>query len=434
MCGLVGVAAARMSYKATTVFKELLYANRVRGTDSTGIGIVDEKGEISLFKGTFSPIELLDMRTVDSQIKYGTKVLMGHNRAKTRGGVSRVNAHPFEFHGLLGAHNGTLSGSMTHLADNLEGETDSERLILTLAQNEDWPKVMSQTSGAWALTLYEQETNVLSLYRNSERPLFYAYDKEYEHLFWASEAGMLHWILTRNDIDFNNKIYSIPTDTMLSWVVPNSNQIFRKDPTRKKMPGKPEAPKVTVYYGAGHGTGTATTPLTHRPGAVQQLHTRPNAKPPHVPPTGEWKPWAEGFEAFKKGKNRFEDNPYPFDWTDIPSDDTSTMDDKTREMYTKWDRWDEGWLAAERAAKGGNDKRSNIYELRKGPGQSRIARGRFKELTNHQCGWCSDPVTFEDDGDFMNMGAIGPVYICEACIKNDPNILDYEEKKNGTNA
>src|SRR3546814_12623264 len=39
---------------------------------------------------------------------YNSKAFIGHNRAATLGKVNGLNAHPFRYDNIMGAHNGTL--------------------------------------------------------------------------------------------------------------------------------------------------------------------------------------------------------------------------------------------------------------------------------------------------------------------------------------
>lgn len=240
MCGLVGVAG-RLAFKDVKVFKELLYADRLRGSDSVGVGIVTGD-QIRTLKGPMEPATFLDLKKVDDALKPTANVLMGHNRAATRGKVNVSNAHPWNTGRILGAHNGTLDYScLKDLENNYEGDTDSEQLINTIhSLGGNIADALALTSGAWALSIYDKEDETINLVRNDQRPLFWCMAESRETVYWASEAHMLRWILARNDIKIKeNKIYDVPVNTILSFAVPMSNgYIFQEKPARRAAPGK----------------------------------------------------------------------------------------------------------------------------------------------------------------------------------------------------
>lgn len=226
MCGLVGVAG-NLYLKDINAFKQLLIVNQIRGFDSTGIGVVNKQGDMSAYKLAIDPAQLLQFKNVDARLNSNAKVLMGHNRAATRGKVNTANAHPFVIGDTMGAHNGTLDGGclngLNKLADNLVGDTDSERLIHEI-DNSTIHDALAKSEGAWALSIYDKTHETINLVRNDQRPLFYAKSKDGDTLWWASEATMLRWILDRNGIDFNGKVYQLPTDVVFSWTARKSSR------------------------------------------------------------------------------------------------------------------------------------------------------------------------------------------------------------------
>lgn len=240
MCGLVGVAG-NLGTKDIKVFKELLYVDKLRGVDSTGIGIVQGDGEVLVLKGPWSPETLLDFKVVDQALLTSAKVLMGHNRAATRGKVSKQNAHPWFTGRILGAHNGTLDcGCLKDLEKNYEGDTDSEQLINSIhSLDGKIADALKLAAGAWALTIYDRETEGINLVRTDQRPLFYALSESRDTLYWASEAYMLRWILERNEVKIlDNKIHLVTPDVIFSWAIPDRKHIFQDKPNRQAAPGK----------------------------------------------------------------------------------------------------------------------------------------------------------------------------------------------------
>jgi hypothetical protein len=232
MCGLVGVAGS-IDNQDIGAFNDLLLANVVRGKHSTGVAGVDRGNRSHLIKCVGGPLDLQEQKGYDNVVRQDKKVLIGHNRHATVGGVSKVNAHPFDFDNLVGAHNGTVD--KFRLKDHNEFPTDSEALYnnMNLFGPEETIKLIS---GAWALTWYDKGYKTINLIRNKERPLFYTLCDEGKSLWWASEAGMLRWCLERNRIEVS-KVYFLEEDMMLTWEVPAYGKPFCE----------PEATKVEGY-------------------------------------------------------------------------------------------------------------------------------------------------------------------------------------------
>lgn len=64
-------------------------------------------------------------------------ILIAHVRRASRGDVSLKNTHPFISEGLVLAHNGTVDGLDTGTTRKPKGDTDSERLLMLLADKLD---------------------------------------------------------------------------------------------------------------------------------------------------------------------------------------------------------------------------------------------------------------------------------------------------------
>jgi predicted glutamine amidotransferase len=200
MCGLVGVAG-NLEFKDESLFKRLLIFDYFRGTDSTGAAWLKKNGDISIVKLPSHPIDLFNMKQFDSGINGAQSlVFLGHNRAATMGKVNGVNAHPFKFGSIVGAHNGTL---MQCDWDDLDKETgtttnvDSAALFNAIDQIgvkntiEMVHEGVTPQRGAWALTWFDAEEKVLYLLKNKHRPLWCAYSKDLTKIIWASESWMI---------------------------------------------------------------------------------------------------------------------------------------------------------------------------------------------------------------------------------------------------
>ena len=189
MCGLVGIAGD-LAFKDEMTMKRLLLLDFWRGPDSTGLASIRNNGDVKLSKIAGNPLELFDMqRFKDALSGSNSTAFIGHNRAATRGVVSTYNAHPYQFDHIVGAHNGTLDYHAVQDLEKAIGErfpVDSMAIFAGIAKlglNE----TISMLQGAWALTWVDLKQNTLNFLRNKERPLFFAHDKDFKRVFWASQ-------------------------------------------------------------------------------------------------------------------------------------------------------------------------------------------------------------------------------------------------------
>lgn len=219
MCGIVGMAG-ELDGKTDKALKHMLIFDSVRGEDSTGIAAVARHSEeVVVVKQLGNPFELFEHRMYPRAIAQRTnRVVIGHNRYATSGGVSRATAHPFEFDSLVGVHNGTLHNK--HVLDNAaDFKVDSENLYHHIEQN-GLEAAIKIIRGAWALVWWDKYEKTLNFLRNKERTLYYTVSEQGNQLFWSSEALMMQAALARNDIKHReislfeeDMLYSVPIPT-----------------------------------------------------------------------------------------------------------------------------------------------------------------------------------------------------------------------------
>ncbi len=215
-------------------FIQLLIFDVVRGKDSTGVASI-HKGGWNVDKATGVPHELLERQKAKNNIESLQNIaLIGHNRSATVGSINRQNAHPFDFEHIVGVHNGTLRNK-GELESHADFGTDSEALFYNLDKYS--PKeVIPKVDGAYALVWYDKRDTTINFLRNSERPMFLAMSEDKKFLYWASEAGMLDFVLRRNNIKYD--MTELPVDLHHAFVIPQGfNNSFGK-PSVAQVKGK----------------------------------------------------------------------------------------------------------------------------------------------------------------------------------------------------
>lgn len=257
MCGLVGMCGF-LEHKHKNMMKELLFLDTLRGKDSTGLSVVDRDRTILTRKMTVPGYEFIEYPSVDKAMSHGDQIWIGHNRFRTRGDVSKANAHPFEVLDnnddvlLVGAHNGTIDNKWD-LERQLNGkkfDTDSEAVFNLLVEAPNFKEAIKSLKGAWALVWWDPTTNSVHFCRNKERPLVYAFSEDRKVLMWASESWMLINTARRCNVDLekNEKGFScwltLP-DNLYTMEVPQERNVAL--PELEREGGYTGMPVVTFH-------------------------------------------------------------------------------------------------------------------------------------------------------------------------------------------
>jgi len=97
-------------------------------------------GSPRLIGKSIRPIHMdpsFDSAILSIQSIFAPNVLVAHARAASRGTVSMENTHPFMTEDLVFAHNGTIHDFNPVTKRKPKGQTDSERLLMLLADRKD---------------------------------------------------------------------------------------------------------------------------------------------------------------------------------------------------------------------------------------------------------------------------------------------------------
>lgn len=260
MCGVFGFLTTKREIYADDFLSDAFVTSMLRGVDSSGIASVSlADATYFLQKLPVTGLHFKDDRVAKRYMGYGTApntLTMCHVRAATVGDVSISNSHPFavEFDGntLIGTHNGTLT-SWKHLSSAKGYDVDSEWAMSRIA--EEGIDAFKSFSGAYAMTWWDgADPEVLHMARNKERPLFIAF-LESGGMAYASEAGMLFWLLERNNIKMLGPILSLDVDKHYQFPIDNP-----QDFTTEDLPVKEVVYNSTNYgnYGSYDRNRTVT--------------------------------------------------------------------------------------------------------------------------------------------------------------------------------
>jgi predicted glutamine amidotransferase len=236
MCGISGIINGSshrgVNMSISNLAKDMAIANAVRGLDATGVMQKDKKAMYYHKKALSGSAFVQDKDAMnyfnDADNSWFTVI---HNRAATEGKVSDDNSHPFsalsEDNGyIVGVHNGTLTNCWK--TDKGGFEVDSEWAMQQLADHK--ADALGKMAGAFAFVWHDDRDNkVLQIARNDARPLFFAYQKGTQRMFFASEHMMLAWLADRNRIDIEDEIYEITPYRHYQFNVDNPRE-FSKTP------------------------------------------------------------------------------------------------------------------------------------------------------------------------------------------------------------
>lgn len=213
MCGIVGLVAKRsfgFYARDENIFNQLLFADSLRGDDSTGVFGVRKSGNVDICKEASFVTNFQNEKEYDdfmTQMNKNHLVVVGHNRKATKGNINDASAHPFYEGDVTLVHNGTLTDHK-----KLKDVDVDSHAICHAINDLGHVEALNKLNGAYALAWYDNRDKTFRLARNAERPLSIIETEDF--YAFASEAGMLWWILARNNIPIADakKVSFIPCD------------------------------------------------------------------------------------------------------------------------------------------------------------------------------------------------------------------------------
>ena len=226
MCGIIGVFSLKgLSINSRDFFEDALYCDALRGVDSTGIYMYsnDRKYENKVIKKPLHALDFLWSGRVQKQLSKASQYncLIGHNRAATRGEINIENSHPFQDGHITLVHNGTLSDK-SNLPDHTNYSVDS-RAICHSVNKIGIDETSKLLKGSYALVWVDHKDMTLNFLRNDQRPMHFAFSELEQALYWASEEGMLRWIMDRNKIK-DGEVLKLRANRLVSYKL-NSDSI-----------------------------------------------------------------------------------------------------------------------------------------------------------------------------------------------------------------
>ena len=226
MCGIIG-AAGNLTNNIERAVKDMLRLDVLRGPHSTGLAFVNSMGKISVAKKAMLPEDLLTTREATSGFQQVNKAIIGHNRWATKGAINTANAHPFEAHGIVGVHNGTVDH--WRLPDSNKFDVDSECAINHIG-NVGMDKAFDSLQGKFTFVTYNENTSELQFLRNPERPLHFVFTEDDKSVLFASEPWMISVAASRNGVKIKD-ILNTDVDTLYTFNLKGDVNLF----TKKKL-------------------------------------------------------------------------------------------------------------------------------------------------------------------------------------------------------
>lgn len=208
MCGIYGFAYLSKKPMSLNdlktidpIIRFLALENKVRGRDSTGMGFINQNGDMFNVRKTKDSEDFLESNFVNNQIhamlNRDTIMCLGHTRAATHGAVILNNAQPFIIGNIMGTHNGIISNHediIKRLKVTPQTTCDSEALFQLLnvsASLKGKAKKLRDAYGYAASAFYDKRVPHTIFFARSNNNVNVAMTGNKKFIFWSSEKLVL---------------------------------------------------------------------------------------------------------------------------------------------------------------------------------------------------------------------------------------------------
>lgn len=229
MCGIVAMIAPHVNgfqQAETKAFSDMLFVDTLRGWDSTGVFGVNADNDVHILKSAQKGPDFMvqqEYKTFISDQYMDGRILVGHNRAATRGTVSDKNAHPFWVEdNIILVQNGTWYGDHTHIKNT---DVDTEAIAHLMHDHQDDLEAgLQKVNAAYALVWYNRNKQTLYAIRNDDRPLHIGYCKNGVILL-ASEMSTILFAAQRQNLSLKELPYQLADGYLNTWNFNNKGEL-----------------------------------------------------------------------------------------------------------------------------------------------------------------------------------------------------------------
>ena len=225
MCGIVGYIGKRKAYP---ILIKGLHRLEYRGYDSAGVALINEQGQLNVYKAKGKVAEL---EAFCSEKDTGGTIGIAHTRWATHGEPNTVNAHPHysESERLAIIHNGiienyaVLKAGLQQEGYSFKSDTDTEVLIQLIEYTQVNQHVdlktavqlaLQQVIGAYAIAVLDKEHPDTLIAARKGSPLVVGIGQE--EYFLASDATPI--------VEYTDKVIYIDDEEVVCISLPSNPQ------------------------------------------------------------------------------------------------------------------------------------------------------------------------------------------------------------------
>src|SRR6185312_2404408 len=276
MCGLFGAFRADnalFDHKIIDLMEHGLYVNALRGTDGTGIGLVESNFAASFSKSHLASPDFLQTRHWAWAKKFmvQSRACLGHTRHSTnQNSYNTEGAHPFvweiendkkQMEAVMLTHNGHCSKAFRLTPTDFNHPVDSAHIAyaLLMAGENKVENVLAELDGFYVLVWYNQLAKTMNICRNDgTRELYMVANKAKTQIYYSSEQEMIKFALDRVGVEVDKNYRELKPFIHYTWDL-------TKNSLDKPLARKYEEKKA--YQGYQGGSGKAGTHGSRTTGA-----------------------------------------------------------------------------------------------------------------------------------------------------------------------